>query len=104
MSLRKKIGLGVGTLALVLLALGYTRFYVPTRFAVDIGAGMLAKQVCSCVYIAGRSVEDCRADEMAALDPIELEVLDPPGRVRASVPFFGERTALHRPGLGCALE
>jgi len=99
---RRQVGLVAGGLVGVGLVAGYLLFYVPTRAAVHIGAGMLAKQVCSCVHIAGREVADCRADEFASMDPIQLELRE--ARVRAFVPLFGERTAIHRDGLGCALE
>lgn len=102
MSVARKIALGAG--ALVLLGLGFFRWYLPTRYAVDIGAAMLAKQVCSCVYLANRSVADCRADEFATMDPIRVEVLRDEERVRAWVPALGERSAIHHEGLGCTLE
>ena len=79
-------------------------FYRPTRHAVDIGAGMLAKQVCSCLYVAKRSVEDCRADQFESMDRIEVEVLRGEGRVRAWIPVLGARSAIYREGLGCTLE
>lgn len=104
MSRGRKIGLGVLAGVVVAVALVYTQWVVPTRYGVAIGTAMLAKQVCSCVYIANRSVADCRADQFATMDAIELEVLREQERVRAWVPGFGERTAAHREGFGCALE
>ncbi len=104
MSRLGKIATGVGVVLVSGLGLGFFRWYLPTRQAVDIGAGMLAKQVCSCIYVAGREVADCRADLFQAMDPIQLEVLRDEGRVRAWIPTLGERTAIHREGLGCTLE
>lgn len=94
---------GAGTVV-VLLGLAFLGWYVPTRKAVDVGAAMLAKQVCSCIYLAGRSLEECRADQFETMDPIMVEALREVGRVRAWIPGFGERTALYREGLGCNLE
>ncbi len=91
-------------LLLVLVLAGglvYQLWYLPTRFAVDIGSGMLAKQMCSCIFVAGRDVEDCRADQFESMDPIQVEVEQ---RVRAFVPGFGERFAVYREGFGCTLE
>ena len=90
--------------AVIATAVAVWRWYLPTRFAVDIGAAMLAKQVCSCVYVANRSRADCRADQFSSMDPIALEILRDPERVRAWVTGFGERTAIHLEGSGCTLE
>ena len=99
-----KVGIGIGALAVVALVAGWWGWYRPTRDAVDIGAAMLAKQMCSCVFVAGREAKDCRADQFESMDPIQLEVLREEERVRAWVPLLGERTAVHREGLGCTLE
>jgi hypothetical protein len=96
--------LGVGAAVAMIFGLGWFRFYLPTRHAVDIGAAMLAKQVCSCVFVAGRDVADCRADQFASMDRIQLEVRHDEGRVRAWVPAFGERSATFREDFGCSLE
>jgi len=99
-----KVASGVAVVLLAGLVFGFVRWYLPTRNAVAIGAGMLAKQVCSCVYIAERDVADCRADQFSSMDPIRLEVLRDENRVRAWIPALGERTAIHTEGLGCTLE
>jgi hypothetical protein len=99
-----KLASGAAVVLLAGLAFGFVRWYLPTRNAVDIGAGMLAKQVCSCVYVAARDLADCRADQFPSMDPIRVEVLRDEGRVRAWIPALGERTAIHREGLGCVLE
>ena len=93
----------VGSVALLLVGgIGYYAWVEPTRYAVEIGSAMLAKQMCSCLHVASRSREDCRADQFPSMDPIQLE-LDG-ARVRAFVPLLGDRVAVHRPGFGCSLE
>ncbi len=104
MSRGRKILLAAAAVGLVAIGLVFWRWYLPTRTAVDIGAAMLAKQMCSCVYVANRDLADCRADQFPSMDPIELEILRDQERVRAWVPGLGERTAIHREGLGCTLE
>ena len=91
MSLSKKIGITLAALLAAVFIYGWFRFVVPTRYAVSIGAGLLAKQVCSCVYLAQRELDDCRADQMEAMDQIKVEVLRDDERVRAWVSGFGER-------------
>ena len=104
MSWRRRFRRGLGGLLAVAVVLLYWRWYLPTATAADIGEAMLAKQVCTCVYVANRNAADCRADQFPTMDLIKLEVLRDEERVRAWVPGFGERTAMHRAGLGCALE
>jgi hypothetical protein len=104
MSRARKITIGIAATLAALVLLGWFRWYVPTRYAVDIGAGMLAKQVCSCLYLANRDLDACRADQFASMDPIQVEVLEQTRRVRAFVPAFGERFAIFSDGLGCTLE
>ena len=100
----RRIGIGLALLLAVALGVFWFSWVRPTRFAVDIGAGMLAKQMCSCLFVAERDEPGCRADQMPSLDPIQLEVRSQPRSVRAFVPLLGERIAVHRDGFGCTLE
>jgi len=104
MSRARKIAVAALVVTALGIGVGYFRWVVPTRYAVGIGAAMLAKQVCSCVFIANRDVADCRADQFSSMDPIRLELQREAGRVRAWVPAFGERSAIYRDGFGCLLE
>lgn len=72
--------------------------------AAEVGAGYVAKQTCSCVYVAGRSLDACRPDLPVEMDRIDAALLDDAEGVRASV-LLGlvERRALHHPGSGCTL-
>ena len=71
----------------------------------QVGAGYVAKQICSCVYVAGREVDACRADLMPSMDPIDVQVLRDREGVRASLLMGAvERTALHHAGSGCTLH
>ncbi len=70
----------------------------------QVGTGYVAKQVCSCVYVAGREVDACRADLMPSMDPINAKLLRDREGVRASLLMGAvERTALHHVGSGCTL-
>ena len=104
MTRRRKIAIGAAIVLAACLVFGFVRWYLPLRQAVDIGAAMLAKQICSCVFVADREVADCRADQFSSMDRIRLEVLRDESRVRAWIPALGERTAIHREGFGCTLE
>ena len=104
MSRLKKIAIGFSMLSIIAMAIGWFRFVSPLRHSVSVGEAMLAKQVCSCVYLAKRAEPDCRADLMASMDRIELEVIRDESRTRAWITGFGERSAVYREGLGCTLE
>ena len=70
----------------------------------QVGVGYVAKQICSCVYVAGREVDSCRADLLPSMDPIDVQVLRDREGVRASLLMGAvERTALHHAGSGCTL-
>jgi hypothetical protein len=71
-----------------------------------IGAGYVAKEVCSCMALGGRDYKACRADLPPQLDfdRVQSEPLPNGAGVRAWVPFFAERTALAEPGRGCTLK
>lgn len=66
-----------------------------------IGAGYVAKEVCSCVFVGGRSLDSCRADVPASMDRVQVDLGE--DRVRAFVPALGERIARHEPPFGCVL-
>lgn len=90
---------------LLLLAAGAGAWYLPhLRASVEVGAGYVAKQTCSCVFVGGRSLASCRADLMASVDRIEAELLDTGEGVRAWLPLLGERVARHEAPYGCTLE
>ena len=68
----------------------------------EIGAGMVAKQMCSCVFVGGRDAQACRLDlgpEMAAVRSEQLA-----DGVHAWVPLLASRTARVREGTGCTLD
>lgn len=71
------------------------------RDQVAVGAGYVAKEMCSCVFVGERSLESCRADVPTSMDRVQVELGE--DRVRAFVPGLGERIARHEPPYGCVL-
>lgn len=69
-----------------------------------IGAGYVAKQMCSCVFVGGRSFESCRSDMPANMASVRAATLDGGSGVRAWVPGIVERTARYTEGFGCTLS
>jgi hypothetical protein len=66
-----------------------------------VGAGYVAKETCSCVFVGGRSLESCRADVPPSMDRVQVALGE--DRVRAFVPGLAERIARHEPPYGCVL-
>ncbi len=97
-----RILLGLFVIVIVAAVMGYRQLHPPA----NIGAGYVAHQVCSCVFVAGRSYEACLLDMLPAMDVVRSEVVEVAGKkgVLASVPLLANRTALHTPDFGCALD
>lgn len=93
------VGLVVGVVAGAL-------FYREFRPQANLGAGYVAHQICSCVFVAERNYESCLPDLLPIMDTIRSEVVEVSGRhgVRGWIPALASRTALHTPGFGCALQ
>jgi CubicO group peptidase (beta-lactamase class C family) len=100
---RNRILLAAGLAAIALLAAGAHYGY---RIAL-VGAGFAAKNVCSTVFVSGRSIdaaiEDLRAYRSTPLDLVSVSV-DPARRAAiGTLAGISTRIAVHREGLGCAL-
>lgn len=76
--------------------------------AAAVAAGFVAKSVCSGVFVSGRPLADIVASDLGRyenrlLDAVAAEIDLARGRGTASLGPLARRTAVHRPGLGCAL-
>ena len=72
------------------------------------GAGLVAKNVCSGVFVAGRSADDVLAADVlpasAMLAWVDVRVEDDRKRVMGRMLWSRERSAQLVPGLGCVLD
>lgn len=100
MTTLRKVLLGIA----VVVAAGAVFAWRNIAYQVDVGAGFVAKQICGCIFIAGRSLESCRPDLLPAMDRILAEVTESPPRVRGYVQLFASRTATYDPATGCTLD
>lgn len=90
---------------LLLIAAGAGAWYLPhLRSSADVGAGFVAKQTCSCVFVGERSLASCGADLPGSVAAVDAELLDAGEGVRAWVPLLGGRIARHQTPFGCTLE
>jgi hypothetical protein len=92
--------------ALALVALGAWGglSYLRLRRAANVGAGYVAKQMCSCMFVGGRSFASCRPDMPSAMDRIVAEPTPEADGIVAGAALLAERTARYRPGFGCTIE
>jgi hypothetical protein len=70
----------------------------------SVGAGYVAKELCSCIFVAERDLASCRLDVPESMDRVEAELLEDGPGVRAKVPLLAERVARYAPGEGCTLH
>jgi len=90
-------------LLLLAIALAWVIHYAWTSF--PIVSGFDAKQVCSCVFVSGRTKESIDTGEMGqfpfSLGKYEIDMQD--SSVTASVWGMAKRKAIYRKGVGCTL-
>lgn len=70
----------------------------------DVGTAYAARVVCSCRFVAGRSLEDCEKDKVAGMELVALSDDSEARSVTARFPMVAETTATYREGYGCVLE
>ncbi|MCW1401503.1 hypothetical protein OKA06_03865 [Novosphingobium sp. MW5] len=93
----------LGLLALVPLAL-LVWFWTPVNGYAQTGASYGARVACSCRYVAGRSLGDCRKDFEEGMGLVMLSEDAAAKSVTARFPLLASQTATYRDGPGCVLE
>jgi hypothetical protein len=68
------------------------------------GAAFGARTACSCRYIAGRSLGDCKRDFEPGMEIVFLSEDEEERSVTAYVPLLARDTARYREGFGCVLD
>ena len=90
-------------IALVLAVLGW--FYrAPILGYTSAGSTYSAHVVCSCRYIGGRDLEDCKKDRLSGMEFVSLSEDEDTKSVTARFPLLPPATATYRKGYGCVLE
>lgn len=67
-------------------------------------ASVGARVACSCRFVAGRSLSDCRKDFEPGMRLVMLSEDDAQKSVTARVPLLASQTATFHEGAGCMLE
>jgi hypothetical protein len=89
--------------AVVLVALVAIALYAgrDTWATAKIGTVYVAKQTCSCLFVAGRPMESCRTDyDPEAIKPLTVETTDRSVKVSALAGLVSAQ-ADFEPGFGC---
>jgi hypothetical protein len=94
--------IAVALLALLAAGAAFARARLAPQ--ADVGAGFVAQQICSCVYVGGRDLEACRRDLRPDMAAVRFETLESGSGIRAWVPLLARRTARVHEGMGCTLE
>lgn len=68
------------------------------------GTGYGARNACSCRYISGRPLGDCREDFVPGMEAVLLTQDEDRRSVTAYIPLLHSETARFREGFGCVLE
>ncbi len=98
---RWRTPLALSLLGLVALA-GW--FRAPISGYANAGAAYGARVTCSCRYLGGRSLDDCRKDFMPGMALIMLSEDTQAKAVTARFPLLASHTARMQPGAGCVLD
>lgn len=92
-------------LVLALLLAGAGAYYGPgLRDQAVAGTAYGARVACSCRFVGGRGLEDCRKDFEPGMAMVSLSEDAEAKSVTASVPLLASQTATFREGYGCVLE
>ena len=96
---RRMLMLGLGLVA----GLGVW-FWGPLGAYAQTASAFGARVACSCRYIGGRSLGDCKKDFEAGMELVMLSQDAQAKTVTARFPLLARQTATYHPGLGCQLE
>ena len=100
---RKRIALYFGGLFLLVLIALFAYNFSFIKGQMDVGTAYGARVACSCHYIGGRDIEDCRKDFEPGMEVISLSLDDERKRVTASALLLESATAEFREGWGCVM-
>lgn len=98
-----RIALYVGAFSLLVLVAVLAYNYAFIKGQLNIGTAYGARVACSCHYVGGRDIEDCRKDFEPGMELIDLTLDDVRKRVTASALMMESATAEFREGWGCVM-
>jgi hypothetical protein len=100
---KRRILIYIGALFLLILIAVLVYNYAFIKGQLNVGTAYGARVACSCHYIGGRNIEDCRKDFEPGMELIGLTVDEEQKRVTASALLIESATAEFREGWGCVM-
>jgi len=92
-------------LVVAVLAAGFAWYYRDGVIEQAVaGTAYGARLGCSCRFVGGRGLEDCRKDFEPGMGLIGLSEDEASRSVTASFPLLASQTATYREGYGCVLQ
>ena len=91
-------------LALGLIAVLLAVFWTPLNGYAQVGAAYGARVACSCRFLGGRTIGDCRKDFEPGMDLVMLSEDTKAKSVTATFPLLASETARLHQGEGCRLD
>ncbi len=91
------IGIVLVAIFVIVLAVGYQ-----ARKYGEIGAGFIARQMCSCLYVQNRDEKACRAEIGPQIDGAQIVYMDE--RVIVNFSGLNQAEARLKPGYGCNVQ
>jgi hypothetical protein len=88
--------------ALLVGALGYGAWQ--TSISADVGAAAMAKTICSCVFVQGRTREACRADDPPGFEAVSVTIDAAARTATGTAGGLVSRRATYSEQYGCTLE
>lgn len=96
----RRLLLGLLLFVLAVLAI----YWQPLNSYAVAGTSYAARVGCSCRYVGGRSLSDCRKDFESGMELVRLSEDEDALSVTAHFPLLLNQTAIFRKGEGCVLE
>lgn len=87
----------------VVIGVGWN-FWAPATGYARAASAYSARVVCSCRFVAGRSLEDCEKDRLEGMELVTLVGDNSAKSVTARFPLLASETATYREGYGCVLQ
>ena len=92
----------VGVGAIIVAGVSYVGWRA--AIAADVGAAAIAKVECSCVFVDGRTLASCRADDPPGFESVQATADAASKSVTGVVFGIIKRRASLQEGYGCVLE
>lgn len=89
---------------LALIAVLLAVFWTPLNGYAQVGAAYGARVACSCRFLGGRALSDCRKDFEPGMELVMLSEDTKAKSVTASFPLLASETARLNKGEGCRLD